>query len=447
MVKVLLVLFINTILFSNSINFETALLLSLKNNKELKAKKLSIDISKLDLQQALNYDYGSLVFNSSFTRTNHAGHAFSMKLSSRQASFRDFGFTQQLEGIDVQPEDLNFPSALNNFENKISYDVPLFTGYKLTHAKKIAKLQVLANKVLYNFNDKTLSLEVLKAYNGAVSAKYFIKATQKAKNATASFVNFAKELYKEGLVTQIDVKQASVQDLNVNAKIREALNKYNLALAYLKFLTNNSMISDVKDFESIQLSKKNLKEFQNTAIKKREDILWMKHNLQTLKSKIKMEKSALYPSIGAHIEYGYNNNTFDGFDDNHNYYLAAIGLKYSILDPTSKVTIQKAKVNFKKASYYFEHMKDGIKLEVENNFLTLLSKNDILVEKIKAKELAQEILEQSKEMYKNHLINMTNLLSQQANEQQANAQAIMSKYESTMAIAKLKLSLGLSLKE
>ncbi len=447
MIKIFLVLLLNIILFSKSIDFNTALNLSVENNKELKAKKLSIQTANINYEEAKNYDYGELVFNSNLTRTNHAGHIFGMKLASREASFRDFGFSQQGEGIDVQPTDLNFPDDRNNFENKISYNIPIFTGYKLTHAKKMAKLQVLANKVLYNFDEKALGLEVLKAYNGAVSAKYFIKATKKAKNATNSFVVFANELYKEGLVTQIDVKQASVQDLNVNAKVRDAQNQYDLAMAYLRFLTNDKNISDIKDFKNLSVVEENLDLLQKEAIDSREDYLWMKHNIQTLKSKIEMEKSALYPIIGSHIEYGYNNDEFNSFDSNHNYYLASIGLKYSIFDPTTKTKIQKSKIAYKKALYYFEHMKEGIILEVEKNFLTLLTKKDILKEKLKAQELAQEVLEQSKQMYKNHLINMTNLLNQQANAHKANADAIISKYDSTLAIAKLKLSLGLSLKE
>lgn len=49
-------------------------------------------------------------------------------------------------------------------------------------------------------------------------------------------------------------------------------------------------------------------------------------------------------------------------------------------------------------------------------------------------------------MYKNHLINMTNLLTQQANQQRANAEMIMAKYDKSLAAAILKVSLGESLK-
>ena len=91
-------------------------------------------------------------------------------------------------------------------------------------------------------------------------------------------------------------------------------------------------------------------------------------------------------------------------------------------------------------------MKDGIKLEVEKNILTLKAKEKVLNQKIKAQKLSDEVLEQSSQMYKNHLINMSNLLMQQANQQKASAETIMAKYEKSLAAAKLKISLGESLK-
>lgn len=447
MIKIFFILIININVYSKAIDFQQALDLSLSNNKELLAKKLSIYESKLLLQETKNYNYGSLLFNSTISKTNNAGHVFGMKLASREATFRDFGFSQFGQPMDTQPVDLNFPQDRTNFENKISYDIPLFTGYKLSNAEKMAKLQLLANKVKYNYDKKNLGLEILKAYNGAVTAKYLIEATKNAQIATNSFVNLASELYKEGFVTQIDIKQAKVHNLNVKTKVNDAFNRFELSIAYLKFLTNDKNITDIKDFENINFTKNELSSLQNIAINNRDDLNWMDYNKKTLKTKVQMEKAVKYPQIGAHIEYGFNNNTFDNFNSNHDSYTAAIGLKYSLFNPNSQIKIDKSKIEYKKATYYFEYMKDAIKLEVEKNLLTLISKKNVLAEKLKAKELAQEILEQSKEMYQNNLINMTNLLMQQANDYKANAEVIMSKYETTMSSAKLKLSLGLSLKE
>ena len=439
------------LLFSQTIDFNTSLLQTLENNKGLKAKQLEIEISKLDLKEANGYNYGTLVFNENISRTNNAGYIFGMKMASREATFGDFGFNEfdmsgKTNPLPVAPEDLNNPDTRTNYETKVTYEVPLFTGFKLENANKMAKLQILAKTAKYTFNKKQLGLEVLKAYNGAVAAKEFISATLKAKEATSSFVTFASELFNEGLVTSIDVKQAQVYDMGVDSKIIESQNRYDLAISYLKFLTSNDLITDVNSFKSIGIDISSLKTLQTNANINRDDFSSMKYNVDTMKTKIDFDSSGNYPTIGAQIEYGYNDDSFNNIDSEHDYYMGAIGLSYTLFDGSiNSAKKQKAKIQYNKTKYYLDYMRDGIKLEIEKNMLNLKAKQKIFIQKQKANNLAGEVLEQSQEMYKNHLINMSNLLMQQANQQKANAEMIFAKYEETLAAGVLKISLGQSL--
>ena len=450
-------LLIPIFLFGHSIDFNNALEKTIQNNKNLKAKQKEIDMANLDLKTAEGLNYGELIFSENILKTNHAGHVFGLKLASREASFADFGFNEflALSGagasgskiLATQPENLNFPEDRTNYETKVTYSLPIFTGFKLDSAKKMAKLQLLAKKALYSFDEKKLKLELVKSYNGVVAAKEFIKAAKKAKEATTSFVYFAHELYKEGLVTNIDFKQAKVHDMGVDSKIVEATNRFKLALAYLRFLTNDSTITDVENFQIISIENKPLEILKNEVLNMREDYKWMELNTKTLKSKIDFEKSSLFPTVGAQLEYGFNNDTFNDFDNDHDYYMAAVGISYKIFDGmVAKNKTQKAKLQYKQAIDYFEYMKDGILLEVEKSYYTMKSKNKILLQKQKAQKLAAEVLEQSRQMYENQLINMNELLTQQANEQKANAEAILAKYDAVLANATLKISLGKDIK-
>jgi len=438
-------------LYSYTIDFDKSLEKTVQNNKGLKAKKLDIDRSKMDLDQVKGYDYGSLVFAENISNTDHAGYVFGMKMAAREAQMSDFGFTiMPPAGTDISsyaPDALNNPDARTNYETKVTYKVPLFTGFKLQNGKKMAKLQILAKQAKYKYDQKALGLEVLKAYNGAVASREFIKATQKAKEATSSFVTFANELYKEGLVTSIDVKQAKVYDMGVDAKMIEAKNRYDLAISYLKFLTSDDKITDVGEFKNIDQTNLNLKALQDKATSQRDDFSWMRYNTDTMKAKVEYEKSTNYPTIGAQLEYGFNDDQLNNLNSDKDYYLGAIGLTYTLFDGfISKSKKQKAQIEYQKTNHYFEYMKDGIALEVEKNILNLKAKEKILTQKIKAQNLSDQVLEQSQEMYKNHLINMSNLLMQQANQQKAQAETIMAKYEKSLAAGRLKISLGESLK-
>ncbi len=446
--KKLLLLTVPVLLLAKTVSFQEALSLTLLNNQELKAKKLDIKKSELTLKEAKAYNYGKLVFDENIMRTNHAGHVFGLKLSSREATFADFGFSQMGSPMDTAPEDLNNPKARNNFETKVTYEAPLFTGYKLENAKAMAALQIMATKAKYTHDKKSIGLEVIKAYNGAVAAKQFIDMTTKATAITNRFVSVSQDLYNNKLTRIIDVKQAKMAKLSIKTKLQEAKSKFKLAIAYLQFLTNDLDISDVKDFTMITVDTSSLESLQQKAITNRDDYQWMKHNTATMKKNIEYKSSGKYPTIGTHLEYGLNDNEPTA-SLKKDYYLAAIGLSYTLFDgDLSSIQKQKAKIDYAKTKQYYDYMKDGINLDVKKNYLDFVTASKTLNEKIKIKNMSEDILNETESIYKNNLkfrTNMMYLLMGLENMLKAQADVITSQYNTTISSAKLKLATGKSL--
>ena len=145
--KIYLSLLLVSFAYAQSVSFDKILETTIKNSKDLQKQKLNIESSKLDIENIDAVSYGKFSLSEEISRTNHAGYVFNYKLSSREASFKDFGFSQQSEGLNVQPKDLNYPEARNNFNTKLTYDIPLFTGFKLSNHKDILKLQEQANTI------------------------------------------------------------------------------------------------------------------------------------------------------------------------------------------------------------------------------------------------------------------------------------------------------------
>lgn len=131
MKKIYLSLLISNFCFAQSINFHEALNQSLQNSKDLKKQELNVKISKEDTKNITASNYGVLSLNSNISRTNHAGYVFMGKLSSREATFKDFGFAENTGDMNIAPKDLNYPEDRTAINNSISYDLPLFTGFKL----------------------------------------------------------------------------------------------------------------------------------------------------------------------------------------------------------------------------------------------------------------------------------------------------------------------------
>jgi len=460
-------------MFASTITFDEALKETFANNKELKAKKLNVEMAKQDFAKAKSYDWGRLFISEDITNTNNPLYVFGNKLESREANFGDLGFSDFLGGVgqmmtasngnfgafsnmmtnpatqsqmlNTVPDDLNNPSARTNFKTKLVYEAPLFTGYKIKYAKEIAKLQIKAKEFKYNRDKNTLAIEVLKAYNGAVAAKFFIKALESAKETTTSFVKMTKALYDQGMIVNSDVLSAEARDSEVDAKMIEAKNQYNLALAYLRFLTGNSEITDVKDFKVIISPDSDLAKLQEEALKNRNDVKWMAENVKTMQKKVKMDSSVNYPMAGVHLEYGFNDNAVNNFSLKKDYYLLAANITYNFIDAGKKEELQKSKIQAQQTALYFEHMQNGIKVDVEQKLLDLQAKTSIIKVKIKNKDLAHNVLNQYKEMYKNGLVNIAILLMKQAEAQKADAELIKAKYDQAIAAASLELAVGSSI--
>jgi outer membrane protein TolC len=281
----------------------------------------------------------------------------------------------------------------------------------------------------------------LKAYNGAVVAKEFIKAVKKAKESISYIVKSANAFHQEGLVTKIDVKQARVHDLNINTKQIEAQNNFDLAIAYLKFLTSDSKINDVEELKYIRLENPDFNKLYKVALENADELEMQKLNKHARKKNIEISKSEYYPSVYSNLEYGFNDDKLTLSADK-DYYNAVLGLKYTIFDNTRDVEKQKSQIQYQKSIIDYEKLKDTIKLELEKSLLDLKSKEKILKEKVEALSLANDIYKQSQLMYKNHLIPMTNLLAQEAMLRNTQAQLIVAKYEESLSLAKISLIIG-----
>ena len=448
MKKLCLFLIISKLAFAQTISFEEALNQTIENSKDLQKQKINIDIAKTNSDFIDGLNFGKVSLNSDISRTNHSGYVFMGKLSSREATFKDFGAEEfnflNPNVFDVKPKDLNYPEAYTAINSYISYDLPLFTGFALYHQKGILKLQEKANEILYNLDKKTLEFEVLKAYNSAVLAKDFVKTMQKAKDTIGFIKNGAKEFHKNGLITKIDVNEAELHFLNTNSNLIEAENNFKLSLAYLKFLTSNQNISDVENLQNTYLEIKEFEDLYKIALKNRDEITLQNISIEANNKNIKANQGSYYPSVFTHLEYGYNDDKFSTSKDK-DYYMALLGISLTLFDGTRSANLEKSRLEYLKAKLDFEKLQDGIKLEVQKAILDYKAKQEILKEKILASELASSVLNQAKLQYKNRLISMTTLLSQETNYRQSQTMLLNAKYENSLALAKLNLVLGQNL--
>jgi len=448
LVRFVLAIALPAFLLAKQYEFKEILEKTLKNNKEIQSKRLNIDIAKEQLKAVQGLNLGKVVVSESYMNTNNPMYVFSSKLGSRKATFADFGFSSfdmtNPNLLSVVPKDLNEPKSIENYDTSVSYELPIFTGFKLYHARQMAALQVKANEIKFQRDEKLLAKETLSAYNGAVAAKYYIEAAKKGKETTSSFVKIATDFLDAGMVVKSDKLQAESYDAQVNAKLLEANNAYQLALAYLRFLSSDVTITDVGAFENVSVeTKETLENLKQDALLNREDFKWMDYNVKTMHNKVGFESAEKWPMIGLQAKYGFNDDKITT-DSDKSYYLIGVGLTYTLFDGgKTSADAQKAKIEYLQIKNYHEYMRDAVALDVEKSFLTYQAKKAIIIEKQKSKEFSEEVVGHTTEMYKNGLAPMANLLLKEAGAAKARAELIQAKYDEAMAAAELRLSLGM----
>lgn len=434
MLKLFLFLVFISSISASSLNFQELLNYSLLNNIQLKSSKLDINLAYENKQEQEKLSYGNLDYSFTAQNTNHAAYVLNAKLGSKQMSPSDFLH-------------INNPKPRTNYENKLSYTLPIFTGFKIKNAKRISQLHLLANKFKHTLNEKLFSLELLIAYESVILANANINTIKESKISTFSYLHYAKELYKEGLGTKIDLELAKVNYLNIESYELEANNNLTLAIEYLKFLSNNYTITTVKkSFFSLEKNE-SLKYIQDLALKQREDLKVFDLNIKKQKINTKIKKSFYYPNISLFGQYGHNSQNIDLFTKEKDFYILSLNLNYNLFNAKNKSELEKSKINLLKINLQKEDHKNLIKFQVKKDYLNLQTKIKIFKQKKLKKDLSKNILFKSHHLYKNKLISMSELLKQETKNQENNYQYIFAKFEVIIAQARLRIRSGKSLKE
>ena len=142
-----------------NLKLEDAYRIAIENSSGLKAAKGEIEVGKAKLKEADAMFMPELNFNETYLRSNDQVAVFGSKLRQGQFTAQDFDI-----GL------LNDPASVNNFESKISMNMPLFTSGMNYYTRKAAKAGIEASEHSSKQAESNLKMNVAKVYYGIVSS-------------------------------------------------------------------------------------------------------------------------------------------------------------------------------------------------------------------------------------------------------------------------------------
>ncbi len=402
----------------SKLTLQDAILLVKKNNLQIKMANFDQEIANANIKKAEAQNFGTLNFIQKFARSDNALSVFGFKLTSRKANFGDFGAQQFMRSLATNnpntytapPNNLNYPGDYNFFQSSLRYEVPLFTGFKLTSYKHIEK----AIEKMKNLDKTQLTHEkifqIKKTYYSLSLLSHTIAQMNIILKNIKRLEDTSKAMVKEGYATNIDVLEVQAKLANVLRLINQMQANQTLLYQYLSFLLNQKVTSIVlppQDVTMIHLTDKEILA-HNIDIQKAKNGLAIGHNLVTI------SKASYYPAIGAFAQVSTADNTFLGDADKHKAYTIGAKLTWNIFNGgADSAMIQKAEIEQLKASTGLDLAKQAMLLKVEKIKTQIKSDNYEIASLKQGVKLATAIYNNYVGRYHEKLVSINDVIIKQ----------------------------------
>lgn len=417
-IKLVSLLFLVTVVnASNPLTLSEALDILKSENLGIKSAKVKVDSAKLDIQSASGNHWGKLDFIQDYANSNDAGNVFGFKLTSREATFGDFGLsefdTTNPNILSVAPEVLNYPDAQNFFQSKLKYEVALFTGFQISSyvdiMKSMAKMKTLEKEKVVN--EKIYQLR--KSYYDMALLRNSTENLRKILNNIETLEKMSTRMVEVGYAKKVDVLEVQAKKGNVQRLVHQMQSNQKLLLHYISFLLNSKIDNIVvPESDVLMPTYSDADILQNNL-----DIQRASTGLEIRKDMINVSQSSYYPTLSAFAELATADDTFLGDANDHKAYTVGVRLTWNIFNGgIDNVKIEKSKLQHLETQIDFNNAKQGIALkvakirtEIENFDFEILSlKKELL--------LSDAIYKNYAGRYREKLSSMSDLIIKQSEQ-------------------------------
>ena len=400
-----------------TLDLNEALDLLKKQNLEIKAANYDVRSAQESASQAWGQHWGTLDFIQNFSRSDDALNVFGFKLTSREATFGDFGFAQfdsnNPEILSVAPEDLNYPEARNFFQSKLEYTLPLYVGGKISAyveaAEEMERLKKLDKTKL--LNEKIY--ETRKAYYDMRLLDEALANLRTILENIETLEAMTKSMIKEGYAKQTDLLEVQAKKSNVTRSIRQMEANEDLLYHYLSFLLNQPVKtialpgSDVSmpQLETAQIIKSNI------------DVKRAKTGLKIRESMKDAAMAGFLPTVGMQANVQTAADSFDNYAADKGSYTVGVQLKWNLFSGGSDYAgYEKARLEALKTKTQIELAKKGIALQVDKIHTEIKSLDYEVDALAKELALAKEIYASYEERYREQLASMSDVVIKQSQQ-------------------------------
>jgi outer membrane protein TolC len=408
-------------LMASGLSLPAALEILENNNLEIRSANLDVQTASSDTAIAKGYNYGSLDFTETASRSNDAGNVFGFKLSSREASFGDFGFnefdmsgsTPMAQVLATQPKDLNYPGYQNYFQSKLTYMLPLYTGGKLSAYSDISEKMEKIKKLDAEHMKTEKRYELRKSYYDMALLQNSLDHMKTIHKNISTLEHTTDMMITEGYAKKVDLLEVEARKANVNRSITEMEANKKLLYHYISFLLNENVTEielPKKDYPSSTVS-------ESEVLANNTDLQKASQGLEIREKMVDVAYAPFLPQIGAFAEASSADNSFLGDFNDHKAFTIGAKLTWNLFNGgVDKNSLEKARIEKLKTTTQVELAKKGIALQYDKIRTEIESLNSQVNSLEKEQDLADQIYKNYEGRYREHLTSMSDVIIKQSQQ-------------------------------
>ncbi len=413
---------------SRNLTLEESIQIGLKNSELIHSSQMKVNYAEARWSEVNTYRLPSLKLNASYTRLSEVD---------------PFILNTPFGNFDIQP------SIVNNYSVKLSLQQPIFTGFKLASSSNIAEYTYEAQKQEYTKDEQQLIYDIKNAYWVLFKVTKVKSVVDENIDLIKAHLSDVKNFYENGISTKNDVLKVQVQLAEAQLRQIDADNGVKLATSNLNNVIGLPLSTNIKVQSDVTLEDDNTPDADqliHEAMENRPELKAMDFRLKAGESGVTMAESGWYPQIYLAGNYYYsrpNQRIFPAEDKFNGTWDVSVGLSWDIWNwlATSDQTKQ-AEAQLEQVKDGYKSLKDGVSLEVTQNYLNLLKAKEKVLASNQSVHQAEENYRVTNETFKNGLALNSDLLDAEFALLQAKTNYIQSLADYELAKAGLEKSIG-----
>jgi outer membrane protein len=410
------------------LTLDEAVRTALADSHEIKAQRNSALAKQNDIGIARSYLLPKITFEERYLRTTNPGWAFMSKLNQARIEQKDFN-----------PDLLNQPDAVNDYQSSLMIEQPIFVR-KAFIGLDMSRTETEASAAELKRKREEVTYQVIKAGLAVGSAKAYARAIAEGVEDAREHQRVAELRYKNGLSQYADILRTATALTEARQRKNMADKNVSLAKRGLGLLLATEDAIDIVD-DRIDLPFHDIAYYSKEA-EKRSDLKAAELRGENARKNVKLAEASYFPYLGVGGSYQFNDHNQPFGSEGRNWQVMTY-LRWDLFDGTKREYERvKAKHLASQAEEYVSALRKGVSYRIYEAYLNC-------EEARKNIELAREALLTAEEgrrllklRYENGLTPLADLLNAQSSLEQARAGLVERDNAYRVALATLSFESG-----